>query len=199
MQDRTVSRAALALIAVSFAGALGAAAPAAATPGYDGLWESVVIMTQKRARTCDRSYRYPVRISNGAVQNDGPSLINVSGKVGGNGAVPVLVSAGDKSATGIGKLSGKVGGGKWSGGECARHLGSRASRLILARAAHARFAKPYRLRCCAGRKTRAQCCSGCRAASPSKIVIGRGARKDCSDNPSPPGGTAWESCFLQSR
>jgi hypothetical protein len=116
--NRTASRAALALIAISFAGALGAAAPAAATPSYDGLW-SVVIMTEKGA--CDRSYRYPVRISNGAVQNDGPSLINVSGKVGGNGAVTVLVSAGDKSASGTGKLSGKAGGGQWSGAGCGGH------------------------------------------------------------------------------
>jgi hypothetical protein len=115
-QNRNFNRAALALIAVSFAGALGAVTPAAATPNYDGLW-SVVIVTEKGS--CDRAYRYPVRISNGAVQNDGPSLINVSGKVGGNGAVTVLVSAGDKSATGTGKLSTKIGGGKWSGGECA--------------------------------------------------------------------------------
>jgi hypothetical protein len=115
-QKRNVNRAALAAIAISFAGALGAVAPAAATPNYDGLW-SVVIVTEKGS--CDRAYRYPVRISNGAVQNDGPSLINVSGKVGGNGAVTVLVSAGDKSATGTGKLFAKLGGGKWSGGECA--------------------------------------------------------------------------------
>ena len=97
--QRNFNRAALALIAVSFAGALGAAAPAAAAPSYDGLW-SVVIVTEKGS--CDRAYRYPVRISNGAVQNDGPSLINVSGKVGGNGAVTVLVSAGDKSAASAG-------------------------------------------------------------------------------------------------
>jgi len=115
-QNRNFSCAALALIAVSLAGALGTAAPATATANYDGLW-SVVIVTQKG--TCDRVYRYPVRISNGAVQNDGPSLINVSGKVGGNSAVTVMVSAGDKSASGTGKLSGKAGGGKWSGGECA--------------------------------------------------------------------------------
>ena len=113
---RNFSRAALALVAISFAGALGAAAPAAATPNYDGLW-SVVIVTEKGS--CDRAYRYPVRISNGAVQNDGPSLINVSGKVGGNGAVTVMVSAGDKSANGTGKLSGKIGGGVWAGGSCA--------------------------------------------------------------------------------
>jgi hypothetical protein len=115
-QNRSFNRAALALVAISFAGALGAAAPAAAAPSYDGLW-SVVIVTEKG--TCDRAYRYPVRISNGAVQNDGPSLINVSGNVRGNGAVTVLVSAGDKSASGTGRLAGKIGGGKWSGGECA--------------------------------------------------------------------------------
>jgi hypothetical protein len=115
-QNRIVSRAALALTAISFAGALVAAAPATATPNYDGLW-SVTIMTQKG--NCDASYRYPVRISNGAVQSDGPSLINVSGKVGGNGAVTVMVSAGDKSANGTGKLSAKVGGGVWAGGSCA--------------------------------------------------------------------------------
>ena len=103
-------------LALSAAAVFVAAFPAIAATSYDGLW-SVVIVTEKGS--CDRAYRYPVRISNGAVQNDGPSLINVSGKVGGNGAVTVLVSAGDKSATGIGKLSGKVGGGKWSGGECA--------------------------------------------------------------------------------
>jgi hypothetical protein len=117
-KSNTFNRAALALIALSFAGALGATQPAAAAPNFDGLW-SVVIMTEKG--TCDRAYRYPVRIANGEVQNDGPSLINVTGKVGGNGAVKVLVSAGDKSATGIGRLSGKIGGGQWSGGECAGH------------------------------------------------------------------------------
>src|SRR6516164_9239049 len=113
--NRNGSCAALALIAISLAGALGTAAPAAATPSYDGLW-SVVIVTEKG--TCDRAYRYPVRISNGEVVNDGPSLVSVSGKVGGNGTVKVLVSAGDKSATGVGKLSAKMGGGSWSGGEC---------------------------------------------------------------------------------
>ena len=115
-QNRTFGRPAWALFAMSLAGALGAAAPAVATPNYDGLW-SVMIVTEKGA--CEHAYRYPVRISKGAVQSDGPGLINVSGKVGGNGAVTVLVSAGDKSASGTGKLSGKAGGGKWSGGECA--------------------------------------------------------------------------------
>ena len=110
----TSSRAGLALIATALAaGALSA--PAVAKANFDGQW-SVVIVTDKG--TCDRAYRYPVRISNGEVVNDGPSLVSVSGKVGGNGTVKVLVSAGDKSATGVGKLSAKMGGGSWSGGEC---------------------------------------------------------------------------------
>lgn len=116
MSQIKLRRAALALIATSLAaGALGASAPAAATPNFDGAW-SVVIVTDKG--TCDRAYRYPVRISNGEVLNDGPSLVNVSGKVANSGAVKVLVSAGDKSATGVGKLSAKIGGGSWSGGDC---------------------------------------------------------------------------------
>jgi hypothetical protein len=111
------TRAVLALTAISLAGALGAAAPAAATPNYDGQW-SVMILTQKGS--CDASYRYPVRIANGALLNDGPSLINVSGKVERNGAVTVMVNAGDKSATGSGRLSpGGIGSGKWSGASCA--------------------------------------------------------------------------------
>ena len=110
------SRAALALIAVSLAGALGAASPAAAKPSYDGLW-SVVIVTEKG--TCDRAYRYPVRIANGALINEGPSPVTVSGKVGGNGTVNVLVTYGDKSANGSGRLSGNMGVGSWTGGGCA--------------------------------------------------------------------------------
>jgi hypothetical protein len=114
--NRNGSRAALALIAISLAGALGAAAPATATPSYDGLW-SVVIVTEKG--TCDRAYRYPVRIAKGALLNEGPSPITVSGKVGGNGAVTVLVTYGDKSANGSGRLSGNMGAGSWTGGGCA--------------------------------------------------------------------------------
>jgi hypothetical protein len=115
-QDSVFTRAALALTAISFAGALGVTTATAAAPSYDGQW-SVVIVTQKG--TCDASFRYPVRIANGAVLNDGPSLINVSGKVERNGAITVLVSAGAQSASGSGRLSAKMGSGRWTGGECA--------------------------------------------------------------------------------
>jgi hypothetical protein len=95
---------------------LGTAAPATSAPSYDGLW-SVVIITQ--SGTCDRAYRYPIRISNGSLLNEGSSPATINGKVAGNGMVTVTVSAGSRSASGSGRLSGHVGAGSWRGGDCA--------------------------------------------------------------------------------
>jgi hypothetical protein len=53
---------------LAFAAAIGAATPAGSGPNYDGVW-SVVIVTQKGS--CDRAYRYPIRIQNGALLNEG--------------------------------------------------------------------------------------------------------------------------------
>jgi hypothetical protein len=87
-----------------------------AVPAYDGLW-SVSIVTEKG--DCDRGYRYPIRIQNGALANAGSvSAITINGKVQPTGAITVIVSSGSKSATGSGKLSGDLGEGHWSGGEC---------------------------------------------------------------------------------
>lgn len=96
--------------------ALDMARPATSAPSFDGVW-SVVIVTERG--TCDRAYRYPIRIANGAVLNEGSSPATISGKVATNGAVTVTVSAGNKSATGSGRLSGTAGTGSWRGGECA--------------------------------------------------------------------------------
>ena len=100
--NRNSSRAALALIAISLAGALGAVAPAAATPNYDGLW-SVVIVTEKG--TCDRAYRYPVRIANGALVNDGKrqpwgqgTLVYLDAGRDLDGCIARVVGAGGKVA-----------------------------------------------------------------------------------------------------
>jgi hypothetical protein len=84
---------------------------------FDGTW-SVLIVTEKG--TCDRAYRYPVRISNGSVGYAGEASFNVSGRVGANGAVTVTVSRGSQSATGTGRMSSSDGVGHWatSGGEC---------------------------------------------------------------------------------
>jgi hypothetical protein len=100
---------------LAFATAIVTTTPAGSAPNYDGIW-SVVIMTEKGS--CDRAYRYPIRIQNGAVLNEGSSPAKINGKVAGNGALTVTVSAGNKSATGSGRLSGKIGTGSWQGGEC---------------------------------------------------------------------------------
>jgi hypothetical protein len=114
-----ISRAipALAAAAIITASVVPASAPAYAKSSYDGHW-SVLIVTQKG--TCDRAYRYPVKIDNGAVGYAGSSSFNVTGKVGQNGAVTVTVSRGDKSATGTGRMSPTDGSGIWTAatGEC---------------------------------------------------------------------------------
>jgi len=92
-----------------------AATPVGSAPSYDGVW-SVVIMTERGS--CDRAYRYPIRIQNGAVLAEGSSPATITGKVAGNGSVTVTVSAGSKSAIGSGRLSGTAGVGSWKGGEC---------------------------------------------------------------------------------
>jgi hypothetical protein len=86
-----------------------------AVPAYDGLW-SVSIVTEKG--DCDRGYRYPIRIQNGALANAGNVKVDIAGKVQPTGAITVTVSAAGKSANGSGRLSGDLGEGRWSGGEC---------------------------------------------------------------------------------
>ena len=108
--------------AAAFAVLASAAAPAFAAPmatakGFDGGW-SVLIVTEKG--TCDRAYRYPVKIENGSVGYAGSASFNVTGKVGANGAVVVTVSRGSQSANGTGRMSGTDGSGTWTtaSGEC---------------------------------------------------------------------------------
>jgi hypothetical protein len=104
---------ALAALAILAATAGPASAPAAARSNFDGTW-SVLIVTQKG--TCDRAYRYPVKIDNGSVGYAGDSSFTVSGKVGENGAVTVKVARGSQSANGQGRLSATDGSGMWVAG-----------------------------------------------------------------------------------
>ncbi len=105
----------------SIAAALIAASTAlVATPGltmprYDGVW-SVSIVTKKG--DCIASYRYPMLIDHGVLANGGAIALNVSGRVAPSGVVKVVVSSGDKSATGYGRLAGNTGGGSWTGASC---------------------------------------------------------------------------------
>jgi hypothetical protein len=98
-----------AIFALAFAGSAATAATAR-TP-YDGAW-TVLIVTEKGS--CDRAYRYGVRIVDGNVVYDG-GVANFSGRVAANGAVRVIVSAGSSRANGAGKLSRNVGTGTWIG------------------------------------------------------------------------------------
>jgi hypothetical protein len=102
-------------LALSVAALSGIASPATSAPGHDGLW-SVVIITERG--TCDRAYRYPVRISRGTVLNAGESPVTINGRVAENGTLTVTVSHGNQRATGSGRLRGAEGAGTWSGGEC---------------------------------------------------------------------------------
>jgi hypothetical protein len=103
-------------LALSAAAVFVATFPAIAATSYDGLW-SVVIVTEKG--TCDRTYRYPVRISNASLVNAGDSAVSIKGSVQGNGSLTVTVSDGSKNVIGSGRLSGTAGAGSWSGGDCA--------------------------------------------------------------------------------
>jgi len=116
--NRTTASALTALTILAASAVPAAPAPiAAGKANFDGNW-SVLIVTEKG--TCDRAYRYPVRISNGSVGYAGEASFNVSGQVGANGAVTVTVSRGSQSATGTGRMSSSDGTGRWatSGGEC---------------------------------------------------------------------------------
>jgi uncharacterized membrane protein YgcG len=113
MTELTKSRKALCALVAAAATMLSTTS--FAMPRYDGLW-SVLVMTQKG--DCDPGYRYPIRIENGKLVNAGDNAFTITGNVEQTGAITVTVSAGGKSATGIGRLSSAEGGGSWSGGAC---------------------------------------------------------------------------------
>ena len=89
---------------------------------FDGSW-SVVIITD--AGTCDRAYRYGIRIAGGHLHYDGGMGVDLSGQVTPNGNVSVSLSQGDAVARGNGRLSKSAGSGRWQGASpnlrCAGH------------------------------------------------------------------------------
>ncbi len=101
---------ALGAVTVAFLSAAAAAAPARSI--YDGLW-SVLVITD--SGTCDRGYRYLVRVEDGRVYYSGEAGIDVSGRVSGNGHVNVVIGRGDQSASGTGRLYRDQGSGVWRG------------------------------------------------------------------------------------
>jgi hypothetical protein len=103
--------------AAVLAAGLSSAAPARAQSA-DGVW-SVLIITEKG--TCDRGYRYPVKITGGKVGHLNPSSsFNINGRVSPGGGIFVKISRGDQSASGSGRIGGSSGSGRWktASGEC---------------------------------------------------------------------------------
>ncbi len=110
MQKRSVATATLAALALG--GMLWTANTARAHMPFDGAW-SVLIVTD--AGSCDRAYRYALRIANGRIYYP-DQTIDVSGHVDARGHANVVVSAGGQRANGSGQLSGDQGQGFWHGG-----------------------------------------------------------------------------------
>jgi hypothetical protein len=98
---------------------IAAATSSFAQARYDGLW-SVLIITERG--TCDRGYRYPLRIARGRVGHADPSSssFTIRGQVGSGGGIRVSVSRGQDSANGSGRLSRSAGSGRWKtrSGQC---------------------------------------------------------------------------------
>jgi hypothetical protein len=96
---------------------LATAAPAAAAPSrvagadrFDGTW-SVEIITE--SGTCDRAYRYPVKIEHGRARFVGTAF-TVEGGVTGNGAIRGSISNGTSTADVRGRLGRDgFGAGSW--------------------------------------------------------------------------------------
>jgi hypothetical protein len=91
---------------------------------FDGSW-SVLIITD--AGTCDRTYRYGVRIAEGQMHYDGGMGVVLSGQVTPKGNVRVKLSQGDAVAQGSGRLSRSTGSGKWHRRTCAARVVGRPS------------------------------------------------------------------------
>ncbi len=117
MTRTATAASALTALAILAASAIPAAPAPAGKPNFDGAW-SVLIVTEKG--TCDRAYRYPIKIANGTVDYAGDASFTVTGKVQPTGAVTVTVARGTQSANGTGRLSLSDGTGRWqtAGGEC---------------------------------------------------------------------------------
>ena len=85
---------------------------AAPTMNFDGRW-SVVIITD--VGSCDRAYRYGLRISGGRIYYAGDSAVVVNGQVDPKGNVVVNLRYGQSTANGSGHLSESGGEGRWQG------------------------------------------------------------------------------------
>jgi hypothetical protein len=95
---------------------------AAPSTNFDGRW-SVIIVTDQGS--CDRAYRYGLRISGGRIHYEGDSAAVVNGQVDARGNVVVSLRYGGSIASGSGRLTDTDGEGRWQGASassnCAGH------------------------------------------------------------------------------
>jgi hypothetical protein len=110
MIDLTLRRLLLATVLVLATTVSGSAKTARTS--FDGSW-SVLIITD--AGSCDRAYRYGIRIAGGQLHYDGGMGVAFSGQVAPNGNVSVNLRQGDAVAHGSGRLSRSAGFGRWQG------------------------------------------------------------------------------------
>jgi hypothetical protein len=110
MIDVALRRLMLACVLVLAATASGSAKTS--RTNFDGSW-SVAIITN--AGTCDRAYRYGLRIAEGQLHYDGGMGVVLSGQVTPKGNVRVYLRQGDAAAQGSGRLTKSAGSGKWQG------------------------------------------------------------------------------------
>lgn len=102
-----------AVFAAALSGLAIASTPHAAfAADFDGNW-SVLVVTEKG--TCDRADRYAVRVANGRIRYTGNASVNVAGTVTLTGIVGVRIARGNQSANGTGRLSARIGVGRWHG------------------------------------------------------------------------------------
>jgi len=79
---------------------------------FDGRW-SVVVLTEQG--TCDRAFRYEVKVERGRVDYVGDAAIDFAGKISPAGAVRVDLGKGQAAARAVGKLRRNDGAGTWTG------------------------------------------------------------------------------------
>lgn len=99
-------------IALAAGVAAGAGAASAQTAGgsHDGNW-TVEVLTQKG--NCDKAYRYPIVVQNGAIRYGGSEGFAASGSVTSAGGVKGSISRGEQRADVTGRISGTSGNGTW--------------------------------------------------------------------------------------
>jgi hypothetical protein len=86
------------------------------TGAFDGEWS---VLVQPLQSDCGGAFRYSIRIAGGRVYSPDPNY-QASGVVASNGAIKVVVSQGEQSARGSGRLRRDTGAGRWqtAGGGC---------------------------------------------------------------------------------